>query len=231
VRQLLLNLQAASFPTRENFIPGNNVETLVAYDDWLAMPPQTPKLETLWMFWGGPGSGKSHLLAASSFIVVDARQHPALDTLSVLMEAHLQVAVDHVEALLDAPNETGQIALFHAFNHLRAVGGKLLCAANRPPASLPLREDLRTRLGNGLIYRLEPLADTEKKTALANMAAARALPLTAETLDYLLSHASRDMRVLSDLIAVLDRLSLERKRPITISLLRETLAEYPHIGP
>ena len=66
--------------------------------------------------------------------------------LATLPEAQ-QVAVDNVETLSDA----GQIALFNHFNRLKMAGGQLLTAAAQPPAHLALREDLRTRLGYGLL--------------------------------------------------------------------------------
>jgi DnaA family protein len=86
-----------------------------------------------------------------------------------------------------------------------------------------LREDLRTRLGSGLIYRLHALTDSEKIEALATQAGARALRLPPDALNYLLAHAPRDMRSLTALLAALDRYSLEHKRAITMPLLREVL--------
>ena len=102
-------------------------------------------------------------------------------------------------------------------------GGRLLTAAAQPPAHLALREDLRTRLGSGLIYRLQPLSDLEKAAAVATLARERALKLTPESIDYLLRHAPRDMRTLAMLIIALDQYTLEQKRPVTLPLLRELL--------
>ena len=113
--------------------------------------------------------------------------------------------------------------MFNLFNRLRAVGGRLLTAADGPPRQLRLREDLRTRLGSGLIYRLHSLTDQDKHKALASLAEARRLRLPPEALDYLLARAPRDMRSLAALLMALDRYSLEHKRPITLPLLREVL--------
>ncbi len=44
-----------------------------------------------------------------------------------------------------------------------------------PPAFLPVREDLRTRMGWGLIYQVHELSDEEKIAALSQAAAARGL--------------------------------------------------------
>jgi DnaA family protein len=213
MRQLLLDLLPESPPTLDNFVPGGNAETLAALTGWLA----GARAETSFCLWGEEGSGRSHLLQACGFTYVDAACDPALATAS----AAEQLAVDHVDAL----DETGQIALFNHFNRLKMAPGMLLTATDQPPAHLALREDLRTRLGSGLIYRLQPLSDGEKAAALALQARERALKLTPEAIDYLMRHAPRDMRTLSAFIVALDRYTLEHKRAVTLPLLRELLNE------
>ena len=212
MRQLTLDLLPEALPSLENFVAGGNGEALTGLAGWLA--PENR--ETSLLLWGEPGAGKTHLLRASG-----ARYHDATtDTeLCGLDEPPAFLAVDNVEALSDS----GQIALFNLFNRLRAAGGRLLTAASQPPRKLVLREDLRTRLGSGLIYRLQPLTDEEKIAALTTQAAARGLRLPPDALDYLLARAPRDMRSLSALLAALDRYSLEHKRAITLPLLREVL--------
>ena len=213
MRQLILDLLPESPPTLDNFVPGGNAETLTALSGWLA----GARAETSFCLWGESGSGRSHLLQASGFAYVDAALDPAL----VTVPESEQLAVDHVESL----DEAGQIALFNHFNRLKMAAGMLLTAADQPPAHLALREDLRTRLGSGLIYRLQPLSNSEKAAALAAQAKERALKLTPEAIDYLMRHAPRDMRTLSTFIVALDRFTLEHKRAVTLPLLRELLNE------
>jgi DnaA family protein len=192
-------------------VTGGNAETLAALSGWLAGAQH----ETSFCLWGELGAGCSHLLLASGFAYVDA----ALDSSLSGATSAGQMAVDHVESL----NETGQIALFNHFNRLKMASGMLLTATNQPPAHLALREDLRTRLGSGLIYRLQPLSDHVKAAALAAQAKDRALKLSPEAIDYLMRHAPRDMRTLSSFIVALDRYTLEHKRAVTLPLLRELL--------
>ena len=135
------------------------------------------------------------------------------------MAHHAAVVGVSVEAL----GESGQIVLFNLINRLRASAGRLLAAASVPPLRLTLREDLRTRLGSGLLYRLQPLSDVEKLTTLAEQASARGLDLPPEAFNYFFSRAPRDMRSLMALLVAIDRYSLEQKRPITLPLLREVL--------
>jgi len=123
----------------------------------------------------------------------------------------------------DALNPEAQIAAFGLFNQIREAGAVLIATAQHPPAQLSLREDLRTRLGWGLIYQLHGLSDEEKIAALTLSADARGLQLSTGVIPYLLTHFRRDMQSLSAMLNALDRYSLETKRAITVPLLRELL--------
>lgn len=215
MRQLILDLLPEEVPSFDSFVTGSNGETLTAFAAWLSADDHEP----LFFLWGEPGAGKSHLLRACGGRYHDAIETPALTGRGEEPLAGELLAIDHLEAL----DERGQIALFRLIDTLRARRGRLLVAAARPPLHLAVREDLRTRLGSGLVYRLQPLTDAEQRTALAERARARGLVLPAEAIHYLFSRAPRDMRSLTVLLGALDRLSLERQRPITVSLVREVL--------
>ena len=223
MRQLILDLLPERSPTLDNFVSGQNAETLSAFTAWLAGASQ----ETAFCVWGETGSGTTHLLRASGFSYHDAQTTPDLGLFALEETGNNDhtfpetLAIDHVEAL----DAKGQITLFNLFNRQKARGGRLLTAAAQPPHHLALREDLRTRLGSGLIYRLHPLSDGEKAAALARQAQERALKLSPEAIDYLLRHAPRDMRTLAAIVEALDRLTLEYRRPVTLPLLRELLQE------
>ena len=217
MRQLILDLLPEAAPSIDNFVAGGNADALAGLADWLAPENRESSL----LLWGDSGSGKTHLLRACGACFTDACANPDLSGLDDNIPFF---AIDNVEAL----SADGQIALFNLFNRLRAAGGRLLTAAGQPPQGLSLREDLRTRLGSGLVYRLAPLTDGEKQAALAAQAAARALPLPPGALDYLLARTTRDMRHLMAILVALDRYSLEHKRPITLPLLREVLHHAPH---
>ena len=218
MRQLILDLLPETPPRLDNFVSGGNAEALTGLAAWFAPDNREPSL----FLWGEAGAGKTHLLRASDACFRDALTDPDLAETDDLNPFH---AVDNVEAL----SEAGQIALFNLFNRLRASGGRLLTAASLPPRQLALREDLRTRLGSGLIYRLHALTDGEKIEALMAQAAGRGLRLPPAAFDYILARAPRDMRSLSAFLAALDRYSLEQQRAITMPLLREVLQISPAI--
>jgi DnaA family protein len=199
-RQLLLGLVETPAPTFDNFVTGRNGAALAALHALGNMPGGDRCL----YFWGVPGSGRSHLLAAW-------RAAHAGNP-----DCH---AVDDVQALDDA----AQIALFNLYN--RARGGEvwLLVAGDLPPAQLAVRDDVKSRLAWGLGFEILPLTDEEKRAALAGRARQSGLRLTPEMIDYLMARSRRDMPSLIALVDAIDRHSLETKRPVTLPMLRDLL--------
>jgi DnaA family protein len=73
------------------------------------------------------------------------------------------------------------------------------------------------------VLQLHPLSDAEKAAALSAHAAGRGMSLDGELIAYLLSHFDRDMGTQIALLDALDRHSLQRKRPLTLPLVKEAL--------
>ncbi len=217
MRQLALELASAPAPTLANFIAGDNAEVLAALRSFGIAGG-----ERFIYLWGGAGSGRTHLLRAVLQAARDA-DRPAHtiapgDALAGIA-ADALVCVDDVQQF----SPPAQIELFNIFNKLKDGSGALLVAGDVPPARLPLRADLLTRLASGLVYEVHALSEEARRVAMRDYAAARGFTLPAEVLDYVLARAPRDLRTLRALIDMLDRRSLEQKRPITVPLARELL--------
>ena len=212
--QLLLNIAPDWSPTLDNFVAGRNVELLSALRHALAGTAG----ERCFYLWGEPGSGKSHLLQAA---VGQARAsgQSAICLCRAVPEAMPVVAVDDVEALDDA----AQISLFELYNRMRESGGVLLVSGTAAPAHLHLRDDLRTRLGWGLVYQVHGLSDEEKAQALERHAKARGFILPHEVTQYLLRHGRRDLPGLLAVLDALDAHCLRLKRGASVPLLKEVM--------
>jgi DnaA family protein len=90
---------------------------------------------------------------------------------------------------------------------------------------LALREDLRTRIGQCLIFAVRPLDDASRAAILHTLAARRGLRLGGEVTGFLLARGRRDLPGLLAAFRALDAASLEHKRPITLALLRQLMRE------
>lgn len=220
MRQLLLDLGPEKPQTLDNFVTGRNEELLQLLRQYSQRSSGTP-LERFAYIWGEPGSGKTHLLQALSSAVPDARYIPAHAGPDAFLctPAATLYAVDDCDQL----SPESQIAAFGLFNQVRENGGLLVTTGASAPKGLTLREDLRTRLGWGLIYQLHGLSDEEKIAALNRAAQSRGIVLSPGVLPYLITHFRRDMRSLSSMLDALDQYSLETQRPITLPLLRDLL--------
>ena len=102
---------------------------------------------------------------------------------------------------------------------------QIVAAGRLPPVDLPLREDLRTRLGWGPVFALQPLTDDEVRGALQREAARRSLVLSDEVTGYLLTRCTRDLAHLMQLLDRLDAFALAQRRALTVPLLRQMLSE------
>lgn len=226
MKQLVLDIRPDAPPTLENFVAGANAE-LVAMLSLQASLTTAGQLPARHLYvWGAPGSGRSHLLRAT---VAMAREHGRPTHLLAAEEiddglpetADALVAIDDVDQL----SADAQIGLFNAFNRSRGNGQSLLLTGPVAPLGLRLREDLRTRIGQCLIYEVQPLDDDSRATILATLAERRGLRLADEVVDFLLRHGRRELSSLLAVLDALDAASLERKRPITLPLLREMMQQ------
>lgn len=216
MKQLVLELAAAPEPTLDNFVVGDNAEVVAA----LRALVRGGHPERFIYLWGGSGSGCSHLLRATLRALRDGgRTAHQFGGRADAVRADDACVADDVQQL----DDPAQVALFNVCNTLREGNGVLLAAGDLPPARLPLRPDLLTRLAWGLVYEVHALSESDRCAALRDYAEARGFALPLEVADYLLARTPRDLNSLRALVDTLDRLSLQQKRAITVPLARELL--------
>lgn len=211
--QLLLELAAPPQPTLDNFVAGADGANAAALSALRAFGTPASADRCVYL-WGASGSGRSHLLEAWRCLRDSASDSHGGGSAACITQ-------DDVDTL----DEAAQIALFNHINAARAGQGYVLAAGRTAPAHLPLRDDLKSRLGWGLTFEIIALSDDDKRAALLHHAQARAMTLTSDVLAYLMTHVRRDMPTLAGIVDALDRFSLETKRPVTLPLVRELLAQ------
>lgn len=222
--QIPFDFFATTTASFDGFVVGDNAEivsALYALTDTATARP----LAGAMALWGAPSVGKSHLLAATAAAI-----SPASDVLLLtaagafpddpFVSARL-LCVDDADRLTAAQ----QAWLFTAFNHIVPSGGAVVVSGHTPPARWSVRDDLRTRLGSGLIFELLAIPQDALPAALAEHAERRGFQLSDEVLTYILSRSRRDIATLWQILQGIDALSLSRKRAVTVPLLREYLAQ------
>jgi DnaA-homolog protein len=220
MRQIPLTLNAPLQRTFDNLMPGANALAIAHL--------QTLKPEAAPVYlWGQAGCGKSHLLQA---VVHQFEQqgrragwfHAADATPWAFHDAWELVVIDDCHLL----NADQQHAAFTLFVEATTLGVPVAAAGHVPPVDLPLREDLRTRLGWGHVFAVQPLTEPEVRASLRREADERGIFLSDEVMDYLLTRFARDLKHLMAQLDQLDEFSLVTKRAITVPLLKKMLEEH-----
>jgi hypothetical protein len=125
---------------------------------------------------------------------------------------------------IDDADRLGEDALFHRWNRAQADGAPLLLVSGRPPGAwrvdLP---DLASRLGAALLLEIGSPDDAELAALIETHAARHGLALGEGAAAWLRPRIERSHAAAEAVVAEIDRLSLERKSPVTISLLRDAL--------
>lgn len=219
MRQLPLRLGPRPAPSFESYAVGSNAEALAALRAGPAAAAPT-------YLWGPAGCGKTHLLGALRR-EAEARGEPVLAfgpdvPLPCPWDERVRwLLIDDCERL-DAGHQQAAFALFV---EAAGAGVPVVAAGRLPPVDLPVRDDLRSRLGWGLVFQLRPLTDAEVASVLAHEAARRGIPLGDELIAYLLTRYARDLGSLMALLDALDEFSLAEKRAVTLPLLRRMTSE------
>jgi DnaA family protein len=245
--QLHLNLIEAPSPQLADGVTGANTAALAALRSFLG--DRDGGFGSL-MLWGGPGSGKSFwlkawaralgteatftdcasrsdmLTAAATAAVAPADAindlRDAVERLSVAEPAGAQPRIWLIDNI-DMADDAGAHLLFRLYNAARERHMRIVSTAARPPLHLTMRDDLRTRIAQGLVFELAELTDDDKKNALRERAARLGMPLGEELIAYMFTRLQRHLGTLAALVDRLNDLSLAQKRPVTLPLLKELI--------
>jgi DnaA family protein len=221
VRQVPLAFESDRSCQFDTYWPGANHPQWPHLRQMLSLPQAALPV----YLWGAVGSGKTHLLRAAqaeaeargvqvAWFDADMAMPWVLDD-----DAQLIVLDD-----CDRFDAAQQHAAFVMFVEAVSRDLPLLAAGHLPPVDLDVRDDLRSRLGWGLVFQLVPPTEDEMRLLLRRDADRRGIFLSDDVMDFLLRRLARD---LSHLMAVLDRIdryALAAQRAVTVPLVRQMLA-------
>jgi DnaA-homolog protein len=219
MKQIPLPIGFEAEPSFDNFVPGDSAAALDALRHLMIPSPPV-------YLWGPAGSGKTHLLAAlASKLRAEGARVGWFDASSPLPwdfdEGWWLIVIDGAERL-DAAR---QHAAFTLFIEAATHGVQMAAAGRLPPVDLPVRDDLRTRLGWGQVHALQALSEAGTRAALRREADHRGIFLSDDVMDFLLTRFARDLGSLMALLRRLDQFALAERRAVTVPLLKKMLAE------
>ncbi len=175
------------------------------------------------MLTGPPGSGKSHLAA------IFAERSGALTVPVAAVTAAAVPDLAEADALVieDADRAEGrdEAALFHLLNLARERSLSVVVTASRPVEAWGLATpDLRSRLRLAPGAHLAPPDEALLKVVLVKLFLDRQLVVDTSVVDALALRLDRSLARARDVVALLDREGLSRRRRITRPLALATLA-------
>ena len=128
--------------------------------------------------------------------------------------------------VVDDAERCEEAALFHRWNASQQGGSRsgqpLLLITNAQPWEVRL-PDLRSRLGGSLQLAMGEPDDAMAGALILALAEERRLSLAEGASDYLVPRAARSFAELEHLVRTIDRISLERQAPATMSVWRAAL--------
>jgi len=173
---------------------------------------------------GEPGSGKTHLtrvFMAKTNAVAIAVATLREDAVPVLPDADA-VVIEDADTI--ATDSVGEEALFHLYNQARESGTFLLLTAKNPPARWPIAlADLSSRLRTASSAAIGAPDDALLSAVIVKLFSDRQLMIEGSVLDYTLARIERSFDAARRFVADADRKALEKKRRITVPLVRDIL--------
>ncbi|MCE1250320.1 MAG: DnaA regulatory inactivator Hda [Comamonadaceae bacterium] len=229
MKQLVLDIGLAPVPTLERFFAGPNTAALQHLRQVLESSQAGAWRAPVPVYlWGESGCGKTHLLKAVHEALREQGlrvgwMDAATEHLCPFDDSWSAVLLDEVH-LYDSEQQALAFNWFvNAMNPVAGTPRWVLAAGELPPLDLPLRDDLRSRLGWGHVFQLRLLDEAERRAVLRQEADARGVFLGDEVMDYMLRRFSRDLGSLMQLLDQLDSFALRTQRALTIPLLKTML--------
>ena len=123
---------------------------------------------------------------------------------------------------IDDADTKDETEIFHAWNRAQEDGYPLLLTVSGEGWTIEL-PDLRSRMGAAMQLEILPPDDDMAAALMLSHAEQRGLALGEGAAAYLVPRMERSYVAIERIVAEIDRLSLERKLPATMSIWRDAL--------
>ncbi|MBO6767779.1 MAG: ATPase [Erythrobacter sp.] len=128
----------------------------------------------------------------------------------------------HAGGTIDGVEALEETEIFHRWNRAQEDGFPLLLVVDGASWDITL-PDLRSRMGAALQLEIGPPDDALASELMLSHAAQRGLALGEGAPAYLVPRMERSYAAIEKIVSTIDRLSLERQVPATLSIWRDAL--------
>ena len=180
--------------------------------------------------YGIAGTGKTFLLQSlcnhytnyqktSLYIPLNDVKEYGASFLDSLEELDL-ICIDQIDSI--AGDDIWEVAIFNLINNCLTSKCRLIFCSRLNPSSINFNlKDLFSRIKRIDHIELLPVSENNLRDAIRFITDLRSLEIGDSEIDYLMTHSTRSITNILEIIDELDLLSLKLKRRITIPLIKE----------
>ena len=230
-QQLLLDIKLDESVSLENFIKCDSTDIALSI---LSNIVESSSISSSFLLWGRAGVGKNYLMHALNRDFLKQSMNTAFITLSdpKINEPDILEGLDQMDAVFIedvdklGDSEDWESALFNLINQSFLNETKLVFSSNCVAQDLEVAlKDLQSRLSAFTAVEIPEITEEEKIEALQQSATRKGIELEEKTVKYILTYTSRNLSDLLRLLSELDEFSLEKKKKLSPSLVRELLSQ------
>lgn len=227
--QIPLDLTCRPATGREDFmIAPCNEQAMAWLDRWPNWPAPVVLLQ-------GPAScGKSHMAdvwaSKNGAIRVSGQDLLTKDAAQIFAGAHFDhgksssFLIDHIDPWIGSADI--DTTLFHLYNMLKEHGKTALITARMLPQQIDFAvPDLASRLRAAPLVQIKAPDETLLSAILVKLFRDRQLQIDEGVVKYIIPRVDRSFAAIHNLVDRADAMALAKKRPISVPLMREVMAQ------
>ena len=228
--QLHLNVQLDDSVNLDNFIRCDSTKDFLKI---ISNTAEDNSISNFYLIWGNEGRGKSYVMRAlHRKYLEDSKQSFYFSFKDKkVTSSEILTNLDSLEAVFIEDLHSMEIsvdwekAMFNFINECYISGTKVYLSSNMVPKDLKISlKDLSSRLSSFTAIEVPEITEKEKIQALLQSSERKGFFLDDKTIKYIISYTSRSLSDLLRLLNELDSFSLQKKKKISPSLVREMVS-------
>ncbi len=228
--QLHLNVQLDDSINLDNFISCDSTKDFL---NIISNTTEDNSISNFYLIWGNEGRGKSYIMQSLHRKYLEEGKQSFLFSFKdkKVTSSEILTNFDSLEAVFIEDLHSMEIsgdwekAMFNLINECYISGTKVYLSSNIVPKDLNISlKDLSSRLSSFTAIEVPEITEEEKKQALLQSSERKGFLLDDKTIKYIISYTSRSLSDLLRLLNELDSFSLQKKKKISPSLVREMVS-------